>query len=77
MVNNLNDKQIEEIVLSVIDSNDFFSIYNDDRSTQIWVHNMNENEIKTALQLLNEILIPLMSKPYTIQINTKPDDSEF
>lgn len=77
MVNNLNDKQIEIIVLSVIDSDDFFSIYNDDRRTQIWVQNMDENEIKMALQILNEILLPLMSKPYTIQIDTKPNDSEF
>ena len=40
MANNLTDAQIEEIILTVIDSKDLFSVYNDDRKTMIWVQNM-------------------------------------
>jgi len=77
VANRLDDKQIEEIVFSIIDPEDFFSIYNDDRNTKIWVQNMNKDEMKRCLQLLNEILIPMMPQPYTIRIETKPHDSEF
>ena len=77
MTNNLDDRQITEIILSIIDPEDCFSIYNDDRNTRIWVKNMNKDEMKKCLEQLNEILLPLMSKPYSIIIDTSPDDSEF
>jgi len=77
MANLLNDYQIEEIVKSIIDSDHLFSIYNDDRNTRIWVQSMGNDEIKKCTEQLNEILLPLLAKPYTIWIDIKPDDSDF
>jgi len=77
MVNKLNDFQIEEIVKSIIDAEHFFSIYNDDRNTRIWVKDMDQDEITQYKKQLEEILLPLLFKPYTVWIDTAPDDSEF
>ena len=46
MVNRLDDEQIEEIVHSVLDPENIFSIYNDDRNTRIMVQNMDTDEIE-------------------------------
>ena len=62
---------------SVIDSDHFFSIYNDDRNTRIWVQNMDKDEIKRCKKQLEDILVPLQFAPYTVWIDTKPDDADF
>lgn len=77
MTNRLNDYQIEEIVKAVIDSDHFFSIYNDDRSTRIWVQNMDVDEMKRCKKQLEEILLPLLLPPYTIWIEAAPNDLDL
>jgi len=75
--NRLDDEQIEEIVHTVIDPENIFSIYNDDRNTRILVQNMDAREIGKCAEQLNDILLPLVDKPYRIWIDNKPDDSDF
>ena len=77
MVNRLDDEQIKEIVSTIIDPEDIFSIYSDDRNTRIMVQNMDTREIGKCTEQLNDILLPLLDKPYRIWIDNKPDDSDF
>lgn len=77
MANNLTDAQIEEIILTVIDSKDLFSVYNDDRKTMVWVQNMDRNKVKNCESLLNDILLLLFSKPYAIFVGIKPDEDNL
>ena len=77
MENELDDEQIEEIVHTVIDPENIFSIYNDNRNTRIMVQNMDANEIGSCAKQLDDILLPLVTKPYRIWIDNKPDDSDF
>ena len=77
MENRLDDEQIEEIVHTVIDPENIFSIYNDNRNTRIMVQNMDANEIGSCAKQLDDILLPLVNKPYRIWIDNKPDDSDF
>ena len=77
MANRLDDEQIKEIVYTIINPEDVFSIYNDDRNTRIMVHNMDAKEIGKCAEQLEDILLPLVEKPYRIWINNKPDDSDF
>ena len=77
MANRLDDEQIQEIVYTVIDPEDILSIYNDDRNTRIMVHNMDAKEISKCAEQLNDILLPLLDKPYRIWIDNKPSDSDF
>lgn len=77
MTNRLDDEQIEEIVHTVFEPINIFSIYNDDRNTRIMVQNMDVSEIDKCAKQLNELLLPLVDKPYRIWIDNKPDDSDF
>mgnify|MGYP001818655376 CR=1 FL=1 len=77
MANRLDDEQIKEIVHTVLDPENIFSIYNDDRNTRIMVQNMNTKEIGKCAKQLDDILLPLVDKPYRIWIDHKPDDSNF
>ena len=77
MENRLDDEQIKDIVHTVIDPENIFSIYNDDRNTRILVQNMDASEIRSCAKQLNDILLPLVTKPYRIWIDNKPDDSDF
>ena len=77
MVNNLTDAQIEEIILTVVDSKDLFSVYNDDRRTMIWVQNIDGDKIKNYEILLEDILLPLFPKPYAIFVGIKPDEDNL
>ena len=77
MANRLDDEQIKDIVHTVIDPENIFSIYNDDRNTRIMVQNMDANEIGSCAKQLDDILLPLVTKPYRIWIDNKPDDSDF
>ena len=61
----------------MIDPENIFSIYNDDRNTSIMVQNMDANEIGSCTKQLDDILLPLVTKPYRIWIDNKPDDSDF
>jgi len=77
MVNRLDDEQIEEIVHNVLDPENVFSIYNDDRNTRIMVQNMDTVEMEKCVEQLNDILLPLVDKPYRIWVDSKPEDSDF
>lgn len=77
MTNRLDDEQIKEIVSTVIDPENILSIYNDDRNTRIMVHNMDAKEIGKCAEQLNDILLPLLDKPYRIWIDNKPSDADF
>ena len=61
----------------VIDPKNIFSIYNDNRNTRILVQNMDVNEIGSCAKQLDDILLPLVNKPYRIWIDNKPDDLDF
>jgi len=77
VANRLDDKQIEEIVHTILDPEDIFSIYNDDRNTRIMVQNMDTDEIDKCVKQLDDILLPLVDKPYRIWIDSKPEDLDF
>lgn len=77
MANNLPDAQIEEIILTVIDSKDLFNVYNDDRKTMVWVQNMDRDKVEKCQSLLDDILLPLFSKPYVIFMGIKPDEDNL
>lgn len=71
------DAQIKEIILTVIDSKDLFSIYNDERKTMVWVQNMDRDKVEKCQNILDDILLPLFSKPYAIFVGIKPDEDNL